>query len=89
MLIRIGDERREMLEQHLVALKTKCLDFPKYESDTKEVLIQTLISVITNLPHKILVYANFVAMLAHDDANYATEIVAGIVKHCTHCMINE
>ena len=68
MLIRVGDERRELLDQHLVALKTKCLDFDKYESDTKSVLIETLITVITNLPHKVLVYSNFVAILAAENA---------------------
>lgn len=89
MLIRIGDERREMLDQHLVALKMKCLDFTKYEADTKDVLTQTLITVITNLPHKVLVYSNFIAMLAQDDANYAQEIISIILKHLSIFFINE
>ena len=89
MLIRIGDERREMLDQHLVALKTKCLDFEKYEADTKSVLIQTLITVITNLPHKVLVYSNFVAILATENAQLAGEIVDEVVKHLSKCFVNE
>jgi hypothetical protein len=89
MLIRIGDERREMLDQHLLALKTKCLDFSKYEADTKSVLVQTLITVITNLPHKVLVYANFVAYLAQENAQFAEEIVQEIVKNLSTCFINE
>lgn len=89
MLIRIGDERREMLDQHLLNLKTKCLDFSKYEADTKSVLIETLITVITNLPHKVLVYANFVAFLATENPQFAEEIVQEIVKHLSKCFIND
>ena len=89
MLIRVGDERRELLDQHLVALKTKCLDFDKYESDTKSVLIETLITVITNLPHKVLVYSNFIAILPAENAQLAQEVVTEIDKHLSKCFIND
>ena len=67
MLIRIGDERREQIEQHLANLKTKCSDTSKHEPDTKQVLIETLITVIENLPHKTLIYADLVAMIAQEN----------------------
>jgi hypothetical protein len=64
MLIRIGDERREMLEQHLDNLKNKCADTSNHEADTKQVLCETLINVIENLPHKVMVYADLIALVA-------------------------
>ena len=89
MLIRVGDERRELLDQHLLALKSKCLDFDKYEPDTKSVLMETLITVITNLPHKVLVYSNLVAILASENTQIAQEVVDEVVKHLTKCFIND
>lgn len=73
----------------MIALKVKCLDFQKYESDTKSVFIDTLITVITNLPHKVLVYANLVAFISIDNPNFAQEIVQEVLKHLSTCFINE
>ena len=46
MLIRIGDEKRDSIGQHLEVLKGKCLDMDKHEADTLEVMKETLCQVV-------------------------------------------
>ena len=71
MLIRIGDERRDQYEQHLSNLKGKCSDTSKHEVDTKQVLVDTLITVIENLPHKVMIYADLIACIAQENPQLA------------------
>ena len=71
MMIRIGDERRDQYEQHLSNLSGKCSDVSKHEGDTKQVLIDTLTTVIENLPHKVMIYVDLVASIAQENADMA------------------
>jgi len=68
MLIRIGDEKRDSIGQHLDVLKGKCLDTDKHEADTLEVMKETLCQVVQNLPHKVYIYGALIAMIARENA---------------------
>ena len=89
MLIRIGDERRELIVQHLDVLKGKCSDTSKHEADTKQVLIDALITVIENLPHKVMIYADLIALIAQQNVQMAKDLIDSVLKHLTDCFINE
>ena len=89
MLIRIGDERRDQYEQHLANLKGKCSDTSKHEVDTKQVLVETLITVIENLPHKVMIYADLIACIAQENPQLAQELVNEVVKSLVKSFINE
>ena len=78
MLVRIGDEQQELIDKHLDALKNKIVDSSKHEEDTKQVLMETLQSVLENLPHKAYLYASLMALVAKENASMASEIVSEI-----------
>jgi len=64
MLVRIGDEKRDMIEKHLFILSGKCTDVERHEVDTVQSMQHTLCQVVHNLPHKVFLYAALVAMIA-------------------------
>ncbi len=71
-------------------LKNKCVDISKFESDTKEVLIDTLSTVIQNLHNKALLYANLVALIAVENPNLAQEIFYAVFESSLkQCLIND
>jgi hypothetical protein len=63
MLIRIGDERRDLKDDHLNKLKNALLS-EDAQSNHKALIIETLNSCILNLPHKSLLYSSLVALIA-------------------------
>ena len=89
MLIRIGDEKREMIEQHLENLKGKCIDTEKHEVDTKEEMQATLCQVVHNLPQKVLIYAALVALIAKENAQLAKDLIDTIVQSLKKIFVND
>ena len=89
MLVRIGDEKREMIEAHLGVLKSKCVDTGKHEVETMPETMQTLVSVIHNLPHKVGVYAALVALIAGDNAAMASDLVSFVTNTLKTVFVNE
>lgn len=75
MLVRIGDEKRDVLEQHMNVLKTKITDTDGYVVDTREQLIQQLAKVITNMPHKLKIYTGIIYLIATENAEFAAGIL--------------
>lgn len=76
MLIRIGDEKREMVEQHLTILVTKLIDLQaKNEPENVEEFLGVFSTVLVNLPHKCFLYASIVALLAQKNSELAKIIV--------------
>ncbi len=63
MLVRVGDERRELRDDHIKKLKDFILN---EESLThhRGLAIDTLASCIGSLPHKIMLYSALVASIA-------------------------
>jgi len=80
MLIRIGDEKREMIDAHLTVLKNKFVDLlGQNEPEMQKEATHTLRSVIENLPHKVCLYAALVAMMAGQDAQKTQTLVQEIL----------
>ena len=76
MLIRIGDEKREMLEQHLTILTNKLNDLhAKGDQEAIEDTMKAYGSVLVNLSHKCLIYADILSLLARVNAAFATQIM--------------
>ena len=65
-------------------LKGKITDSDKHVADTREVLIQHLIKVVTNLPHKLKIYAGVLYLVATENAEFAgsllTELLPALVE---------
>ena len=80
MLIRIGDEKREMINAHIDVLKTKIVTQTAWLDDTEEVLLQTLVKVIRNLPHKVFIYAALMGLVACESPEICARIVGQVME---------
>jgi len=80
MLIRIGDEKREMINAHIDVLKTKIVTQSAWVDDTEEILLQTLIKVIQNLPHKVFVYGALMGLIACESPEICRKLVNDVVN---------
>lgn len=80
MLIRIGDEKREMINAHIDVLKTKIAMQAAWLEDTEEVLMQTLVKVVQNLPHKVFIYAALMGLIACENPEICAKVVAGVME---------
>ena len=68
MLIRIGDEKREMIDSHLNVLKNKICSQTQWDTETDQTLKQTLLTVIHNLPHKVFIYSGLISLISIENA---------------------
>ena len=60
MLIRIGDEKRELIDTHLGVLMAKMADV---KADELEEVLETFSTVLQNMPHKVALYASLIGLL--------------------------
>ena len=84
MLVRIGDEKREMLDAHLGVLKTKLLKTDEHQVDTKENTVEVLGKVIRNMPHKLKIYAGLFLLLSEDMA-FAQSLLEALMPTLFDC----
>lgn len=63
MIIRIGDERRPLLDEHLKKLRDLFVSDDTLKH-SRSVAIESLIQAATNLPHKAFVYGALLALIA-------------------------
>jgi len=76
MIIRIGDEKRESRDEHLLKLKTQFVSpFVLMEKTHRQTLVETLLSCIQCMPHKVNLYSTLLAFVAVDDFDFASEII--------------
>ena len=68
MLIRIGDEKRELIDSHLQVLMTKMADV---KGDEVAEVLETFSTVLLNMPHKVLLYASVVGLLRQNNHGIA------------------
>lgn len=64
MIVRVGDERRHLRDDHIKKLKDFIL-LEQTQKDYRDVAIDTLINCIKNLPHKVLLYAALMTLIGH------------------------
>ena len=83
MLIRIGDEKREMLDAHLTVIKSKLVEL-MHQDDQKmqEEVVTVLRDVIENMPHKVYLYASLFGLIAIENMDIATRLFTLIMTTC-------
>ncbi|CDW76937.1 cap binding protein [Stylonychia lemnae] len=74
MIVRIGDERRHLRDEHVKKLKEFIL-LEQTQSNYREVVVDTLVKCIQNLPHKVMLYAALITLIGQEDLELATQIV--------------
>lgn len=83
MIIRIGDERRSLLDEHLGKLKDLMLSGESMQHH-RQLAVESYIAAATNLPHKVYVYGALLALIAADTAKNGglhQDIVNRVVEH--------
>jgi hypothetical protein len=62
MIIRVGDERRELRDDHMQKLKTQFNSaFVMKDKNNRESLVDSLLTCIKLMPHKVNLYSYLVA----------------------------
>jgi hypothetical protein len=62
MLIRIGDEKREMRDEHLNKLKTQFNSaFVMKDKNNRDALVDSLLTCVQLMPHKANLYSYLIA----------------------------
>lgn len=79
MLVRIGDEKREMLDAHVNVLKTVICKTEDHLVDTRDELLSTLTKVILNLPHKLRIYAGLVYLINQEKSDLAEQLCTALL----------
>ena len=83
MLIRIGDEKREMLDAHLTVIKSKLVELMHQDDQkTQEEVVTVLRDVIENMPHKVYLYASLFGLIAVENMDIATRLFTLIMTTC-------
>lgn len=67
MIVRVGDERRHLRDEHVKKLKDFIL-LEQTQSNYRELAVDTLIKCIKNLPHKVMLYAALVTLIHNSSA---------------------
>ena len=88
MIIRIGDEKRENVDEHLQKLKAQMVSaFVLKERGHKASVTDTLMSCIQVMPHKVNLYSALLALVALDDFEFATELLTAIVESLNQVLV--
>ena len=72
MIIRIGDERRELLDEHLQKLKTQINSaYVLKDKNNREVLIEAMLTCLKHMPHKVGLYSYILGVTAVENFEFA------------------
>jgi hypothetical protein len=89
MIIRIGDERRRELEDHLYKLRDAILQ----DERNRPTVVDAYIAAASNLPHKAFVYAALLALIQQKDrdggSGIVIEIVHRVVENLQYSLVND
>lgn len=81
MLIRIGDEKRELIDAHLTVLKTKFLELMGLDDPvSQQQTINIFKEVIENMPHKTLIYSGLLALMAAENPAKTQVLLKQVVQ---------
>jgi hypothetical protein len=90
MIIRIGDEKRENVDDHLQKLKAQLISpFVLKEKGHKTTVSETLLSCIQVMPHKVNLYSALVGLVAADDFDFASELFSSIVDSLNQVLVQD
>ena len=72
MIIRIGDEKRECRDEHLLKLKTQLNSaFVMKDKNNRQTIVDALLTCAKCMPHKANLYSYLVAAISVDDFEFA------------------
>lgn len=81
MIIRIGDERRHLIDEHLSKLKNQLTSaFVLKDKNNREAIVDSLTTCIKLMPHKVNIYTYLIAATSLEDFDFATQIVNRVVQ---------
>ena len=90
MIIRIGDEKRELRDEHLGKLKTQLNSaFVMKDKNNRAALVEALLTCTRAMPHKVNLYSYLVAAIAVDDFDFAKEITLRVVELLNDCLTRD
>jgi hypothetical protein len=88
MIVRIGDQKRAHIEEHL----TKLRDYLTSDDTMKHQrhqTVHTVVSALTNLPHKAFVYGALITMINIHSTHLANEIVTHMIEQLSLSLVSE
>ena len=90
MLIRIGDEKREMRDEHLNKLKTQFNSaFVMKDKNNRDALVDSLLTCVQLMPHKANLYSYLIAATTVENFEFGQEITARVVASLNESLISE
>ena len=90
MLIRIGDEKRDQRDEHLTKLKGLFTSyFVLKHKGNKDALIESLLTCIVLMPHKVGLYSYLVAATCVESFEFGQEIVFKVVETLNETLIRD
>jgi len=78
MIVRVGDEKRDMRDEHLTKLKTFFIE-NSADPEIKETASSTLLSCVGSLPHKSQLYASLISMIAIENKEFVREFLESLM----------
>lgn len=80
MIIRIGDEKRELRDEHLQKLKTQFNStYVMKDKQNRDTLVESLLTCIQLMPHKANLYSYIIAATAVENFEFGQEITCKVV----------
>lgn len=90
MIIRIGDERRELRDEHLLKLKTQLNSaFVMKDRFNRDALVDSLLTCVKHMPHKVNLYSYLVAATAVENFEFGQEITHKVVESLNESLIRD
>ena len=87
MIIRIGDEKRDNRDEHLLKLKTQLNSaFVMKDKNNRQTLVDVLITCVKCMPHKVNLYSYLTAAISVEDFEFAQEITVKVVESLNECL---
>lgn len=78
-IIRIGDERRSQLDDHIYKVRDSILHNEAL-SHCRSLIVETFVQVATNLPHKAFIYGALLSLIGQREDSLVREIVHRIFE---------
>jgi hypothetical protein len=90
MIIRVGDERRDLRDDHMQKLKTQFNSaFVMKDKNNRDALVESLLTCVKLMPHKVNIYSYVVAATAVDNFEFSQEIVTKVVEALNDTLIRD
>ena len=90
MIIRVGDEKRELRDDHMQKLKTQFNSaFVMKDRFNRDALVDSLLTCVKHMPHKVNLYSYLVAATAVENFEFGQEITHKVVESLNESLIKD